>query len=95
MTAHRYNTQRVCSKQIRFELEEDGTLHNVKFLGGGCASNLQAISDLVEGTDAKKTADLMRGNICGKRCTSCADQLARAIDRAFESVKQAQTEQQD
>lgn len=83
MAQHRYNTQRVCSRQIRFELDE-GELHNVKFLGGGCESNLKAISDLVEGKNAKEVADLMRGNICGKRCTSCADQLAKAIDLALE-----------
>lgn len=83
MTQHRYNTQRVCSRQIRFELD-NGKLHGVKFLGGGCESNLKTISTLVEGKNAKEVADLMRGNICGNRCTSCSDQLAKAIDIALE-----------
>ena len=69
MTAHRYNTQRTCARQIRFELE-DGKLHNVQFLGGGCSSNLGAICTLLEGADAEDTARTFRGNTCGKRGTS-------------------------
>ena len=83
MTAHRYNTQRTCARQIRFELE-DGKLHNVQFLGGGCSSNLGAICTLLEGADAEDTARTFRGNTCGKRGTSCVDQLSRAIAAAQE-----------
>lgn len=82
MTAHRYNTQRTCARQIRFEIE-DGTLHNVQFLGGGCSSNLGAIATLLEGADAEKVAETFKGNTCGKRGTSCVDQLSRAITSAL------------
>lgn len=34
---------------------------------------------LVEGQDAKAVADLLKGNDCRGRGTSCADQLAKAI----------------
>ena len=51
---------------------------------GGCDGNLKAIGKLVEGADAKQIAELLRGNDCGGRGTSCADQLARAIDQALE-----------
>lgn len=83
VTVHRYNTKRVCSKQIRFEIE-DGDLHNVRFLGGGCEGNLKTISKLVEGSNAKEIADMMRGMGCGSRGTSCSDQLAIAIDMALQ-----------
>jgi uncharacterized protein (TIGR03905 family) len=69
----------VCSVQIDFDVE-DGKLYNVKFLGG-CNGNLKAIGKLVEGKDAKEVADILRGNICGMKGTSCADQLAKAIDQ--------------
>lgn len=72
-----YYTQGVCSQKITFEIE-DGKLHNVKFLGG-CPGNLQAISKLVEGADAKQIAELLAGNNCNGRGTSCADQLSKAI----------------
>lgn len=81
MTTYTYPTRGVCSQLIDFDIE-DGKLHNVKFTGG-CAGNLAAIGKLVEGTDAQATADLLRGNLCGRRPTSCADQLAKAIDKAL------------
>ena len=69
----------VCSTQIDFDID-DGTLHNVRFLGG-CNGNLKAIGRLVEGHDAKEIAAILRGNDCKGRGTSCADQFAQASDR--------------
>lgn len=73
-----YNPCGVCAVQIDFDVE-DGKIYNLKFVGG-CNGNLKAIGKLVEGKDAKETADILRGNICGMKGTSCADQLAKAID---------------
>lgn len=84
MTAYTFEPQRVCSKRIDFALDEAGRLHDVKFLGG-CPGNLPAIGKLVEGKDAKEIADILRGNLCGARGTSCADQLSIAIDEALKS----------
>ena len=72
--------QGVCSRQIDFDLDEEGKLHNLSYIAG-CNGNLKAIGRLVEGKDAKEIADLLRGNDCKMRGTSCADQLALAIDR--------------
>ena len=33
--------------------------------------------------DAAEIADILRGNICGMRPTSCADQFSKAIDEAI------------
>jgi len=76
-----FNPKGVCSIKIDFDVE-DGKLYNVQFLGG-CNGNLKAIGRLVEGKDAKEVADILRGNTCGMKPTSCADQLARAIDEYF------------
>ncbi len=73
-----FSPRGVCSIQIDFDIE-DGKLHNVQFIGG-CNGNLKAIGRLVEGKDAKEVAEILRGNTCGMKGTSCADQLARAID---------------
>ena len=67
----------VCSRQITFDII-DGKLHNVRFLGG-CPGNLLAIGKLVEGKDAHEIAELLAGNDCGNKGTSCADQLSKAI----------------
>ena len=73
-----FSPKGVCSIQIDFDIE-DGKLHNVQFIGG-CNGNLKAIGRWVEGKDAKEVAEILRGNTCGMKGTSCADQLARAID---------------
>lgn len=75
----RFSPSGVCAVQIEFDVE-DGKLYNVKFLGG-CNGNLKAIGRLVEGKDAKEVADVLRGNTCGMKGTSCADQFAQAIDQ--------------
>ena len=67
----------VCSRQITFDII-DGKLHNVRFLGG-CPGNLLAIGKLVEGKDAREIAELLAGNDCGNKGTSCANQLSKAI----------------
>ena len=72
-----YTTSGTCSRIINFEII-DGKLHNVSFVGG-CPGNLQAISKLVEGMDAKEAAERLQGIRCGARQTSCGDQFARAI----------------
>ena len=78
-----YRTKGTCSSEISFEINEDtGILHNVVFKGG-CNGNLKAIGKLVEGRDAKEIMETLRGNTCGPRSTSCADQLAQAIDEAL------------
>ncbi|MBE8952655.1 MAG: TIGR03905 family TSCPD domain-containing protein [Quinella sp. 1Q7] len=82
MQSYTFQPRRVCSKRIDFALDEAGRLHDVEFTGG-CPGNLQAIGKLVEGKDAAEIADILRGNDCGGRGTSCADQLAEAIDAAL------------
>ncbi len=81
MTATKYTfqTSGVCSQEISFSINR---IHNVHFLGG-CPGNLVAIGKLVEGADATQVATLLKGNDCGGRGTSCADQLSRAITAAL------------
>ncbi len=76
-----YKTKGTCSSQIQFELE-NGIVHNVKFTGG-CNGNLKAIAKLVEGMEAAKVAELLKGNTCGFKPTSCGDQLSQALTEAL------------
>lgn len=82
MKDYTIQTNHVCAQQITFSLDEDGKLHNIKFYGG-CPGNTLAISKLLEGADAKKSAEILKGNNCGSKGTSCADQLARGIEEAL------------
>lgn len=75
----------VCARNIHVELDDAGTVHNVTF-EGGCNGNLKAIGKLVEGMPADRVIELLAGNTCGARSTSCADQLTRALAEAKNQV---------
>ena len=78
-----YRTNSVCSQQIKFNL--DGNIvTNVSFFGG-CNGNLKAISKLVDGMTVEQIEEKLKGNTCGFRPTSCADQLATAVRAAYDS----------
>lgn len=87
MQTYSYRPRGVCAKQIDFQLEE-GRIHHLHFVDG-CPGNLQAISKLLEGEDAVKAIHLLKGNTCGKSSTSCADQLALALEDALRRKPQA------
>ena len=77
-----YKPQGVCPVQLSFELNGD-VVTNVSFVGG-CNGNLKAISKLVDGMTVSEIEDKLLGNTCGNKPTSCADQLARAVRKAFD-----------
>jgi uncharacterized protein (TIGR03905 family) len=78
-----YKTNGVCSRSIDIEIE-NGIVKSVSFMGG-CNGNLKAISKLIEGMDAQKVIEILKGNDCGGRGTSCADQLAIALEEAMKA----------
>lgn len=78
---YQFRTKGVCSQMIEFELE-DGAVHNTVFYGG-CNGNLKAIAKLTEGMKAGDVIKLLKGNTCGYKNTSCADQFAIALEKAL------------
>ena len=82
-----YKTQDTCSQLISLDLDGD-VVHNVTFMGG-CNGNLKAIPILIEGLTVDEVEKKLSGVICGRRPTSCADQLAKAVREAYEVEKQA------
>ncbi|MBQ1675330.1 MAG: TIGR03905 family TSCPD domain-containing protein [Oscillospiraceae bacterium] len=82
-----YNTQMTCSSQIKFHIEDD-VITNIQFIGG-CNGNLKAIAKLVNGWTVDKIESYLRGNTCGPRPTSCADQLAIAVRTAYNELHAA------
>ena len=81
---HDYKTQMTCSQMISYDLDGD-VVRNIRFLGG-CNGNLKAISKLVDGWTVEKIEEYLRGNTCGRRPTSCADQLAIAVRKAYDEA---------
>jgi uncharacterized protein (TIGR03905 family) len=81
-----YRTKNVCSMEIHFDLDGD-VVSDIEFIGG-CNGNLKAIGKLVEGHKAEEVIGILKGNTCGYKSTSCADQLAIALEQAL--AQQAQ-----
>lgn len=82
-----YRTKGVCSTEIHFTLDGD-VVRGVEFVGG-CNGNLKAISKLVDGMTVEQIEEKLRGNTCGPRPTSCADQLAIAVRKAYNEQQNA------
>ena len=77
---HTYTPRGVCSRAINIELDGD-RVSRIEFVGG-CDGNLKAIGKLVNGKNIDDVATVLEGNTCGRRSTSCADQLVHALREA-------------
>ena len=78
---YNYKTQGVCASEIKFDIDND-TVTNISFTGG-CNGNLKAISKLCDGMKVDEIESKLKGNTCGFKNTSCADQLAIAVRKAY------------
>lgn len=76
-----YRTKGVCAAQIRFALDGD-VVRDIRFTGG-CDGNLKAVAKLCDGMTVDEIEGKLAGNACGRKNTSCADQLARAVREAY------------
>lgn len=75
-----YKPTGVHSQSIEFDIE-DGIVKNVK-ITGGCDGNNKGMAALAEGRTAEDVINLLSGIPCGKKPTSCPDQLAKAVAQA-------------
>lgn len=80
-----YKTKGTCSSQIEFDINGD-VITNVTFTGG-CNGNLQAVRSLVDGLTVEQIEKKVRGIMCGRKGTSCPDQLAKAVREAYEHTQ--------
>ena len=83
-----YTTNGTCSTKIKLNIH-DNIITDVSFTGG-CNGNLKAISTLVDGCTVEEIEKKLSGNICGRKPTSCADQLAKACRAAYEEQNNRQ-----
>ena len=72
-----YNTKGTCASSIEIEVE-DNIVKTVRFRRG-CDGNAQGISRLVVGMSVDEVIERLEGIKCGRRNTSCPDQLAQAL----------------
>jgi len=73
-----YPVEGTCSKFVDVTLGEDGTVQQVKFIGG-CPGNTQGVCALARGMKASEVIKRLEGIQCGNKGTSCPDQLAKVL----------------
>lgn len=79
-----YKTKNTCSTEIHMNIDDD-VISNVRFVGG-CNGNLKAIPLLIDGWKVDEIESKLAGVTCGRRPTSCADQLAKAVRAAYDEA---------
>jgi len=80
-----YKTKGTCSSGIKVEIKDENgvkILERAEF-AGGCGGNAQGISSLVAGMSADEAIKKLRGIKCGRKATSCPDQLSIAVEQAI------------
>ncbi|MDR3262822.1 MAG: TIGR03905 family TSCPD domain-containing protein [Clostridiales bacterium] len=77
-----YKTKGTCSRKINFAID-GGVIKNIRF-EDGCDGNLKALASFADGLTVGQIEEKCKGITCGRRSTSCADQLAKAVREAYE-----------
>jgi uncharacterized protein (TIGR03905 family) len=72
-----YKTTGVCAREIQIEIENNCIKH-VEFVGG-CDGNAKGVSALVKGMEISEVMKRLSGITCGRKQTSCPDQLSKAL----------------
>lgn len=77
---YKYQTNNTCAKQIEYDIDNQ-KVTNIKFIGG-CPGNLKMLSKILDGWKVDDIIKICKGNTCGIKKTSCADQLALSLEKA-------------
>lgn len=75
-----------CSSSTTVELDQNNVIKSIS-VAGGCDGNLKGICSLLEGQSADAVIERLSGLTCGRKKTSCPDQIALAIAEAVENNK--------
>lgn len=73
-----YMPKGVCSMKMIFEIEGN-IIKNLEIIGG-CPGNTIGVSRLVSGKTVDEVINMLKGIPCGRRITSCPDQVSRALE---------------
>ena len=72
----------VCAKEVRAVIE-DGIIHSIEFIGG-CDGQCKTMNALLVGTKVTDAVEKLTGIKCGRRDTSCANELATMLRDTIE-----------
>lgn len=72
----------VCSRSTTVTIE-DGIIHSIE-VDDGCDGNLIGICALLQGQPATEAITRLQGITCGRKKTSCPDQISLCLAEALE-----------
>lgn len=78
-----YKPRGTCARRITASAE-NGVVTGVEIVGG-CDGNHKGVAALVKGMELKDAIARMRGIKCGRRETSCPDQLSYALQQLLDA----------
>ena len=78
-----YQPKGVCAKMMQFKIKDD-IIQDVEVLGG-CNGNLSGIGILIKGMHINDIIPKLSGLPCGKRPTSCPDQMTKGLAAYIET----------
>lgn len=79
MKYYEYNPSGVCSKKMKFEIDND-IIKNIEVIGG-CPGNSLGVISLCKNQPIDTVIEKLKGIKCGFKTTSCPDQLAQALGK--------------
>ncbi|MBR1749559.1 MAG: TIGR03905 family TSCPD domain-containing protein [Ruminococcus sp.] len=85
MAKFSYMPSGVCSRMINIDINDDGVINDVQFIGG-CHGNTQGVAVLAKGMQAEDVIERLKDIDCKGRGTSCPAQLALALEEALEQI---------
>ncbi len=77
-----YRPEGVCSQRMIIDVE-NGVITSAQIIGG-CDGNTKGLCKLVVGMPVDKVISDLEGITCGRKPTSCPDQLSKALRKLKE-----------
>lgn len=80
INTYRHINRGTCSQSVTISYDTDTHIIQKVAFEFGCPGNTVGVAKLCEGRKLEEVRDILKGTTCGRKPTSCPDQLALAIE---------------
>ena len=77
---YRHINSGTCSRSVTISYDSDSHIIEKVEFENGCPGNTVGVAKLCKGRKLEEIHDILRGTLCGRKPTSCPDQLAKGIE---------------
>jgi len=75
---YHFTPKGVCSRNFHADVNDEGVIESLS-IEDGCDGNGQGMSRMVQGRHIDEVITLLSGIRCGRKSTSCPDQIAKMM----------------